>query len=73
MPLSEGEVGIRKLAEIGYKEPLIIEREASGDRIGDIERGKKLLEEILTELLYSLAAKFSGFENCCFFLCYVLL
>jgi len=55
VPLSEGEVGIReyirKLVGIVYRGPLIIEREAGDDRVGDIERGKKLLEEILTELL----------------------
>lgn len=55
VPLSEGEVGIReyirKLVEIGYRGPLIIEREAGSDRIGDIGSGRKLLEEILTELL----------------------
>jgi len=54
VPLSEGEVGIReyirKLLEIGYKGPLIIEREAGSDRIGDIGRGKKLLEDILAEI-----------------------
>ncbi len=55
VPLSEGEVNIReyiqKLVKTGYKGPLVIEREAGDDRIGDIERGKKLLEEILAELL----------------------
>lgn len=54
VPLSEGEVGIRdyvrKLVGIGYKGPLVIEREAGDDRIGDIRRGKKLLEGILTEI-----------------------
>jgi sugar phosphate isomerase/epimerase len=54
VPLSEGEVDIqkyvRKLVEIGYKGPLVIEREAGDDRIGDIKRGKNLLEEILVEL-----------------------
>lgn len=52
--LSEGEVGIReyvrKLVEIGYKGPLVIEREAGNDRISDIKRGKELLEEILAEM-----------------------
>jgi sugar phosphate isomerase/epimerase len=51
VPLSEGEVGIRvyinKLVKIGYRGPLIIEREAGDDRIGDIKRAKKLLEDIL--------------------------
>lgn len=55
MPLSQGEVDIReyirKLVEIGYRGPLIIEREAGNDRVGDIQRGKRLLEQILTELL----------------------
>ncbi len=55
VPLSEGEVGIRdyvrKLVEIGYRGPLIIEREAGEDRVGDIKRGKELLEEILRELV----------------------
>jgi len=54
VPLSEGEVGIgdyiRKLVRIGYKGPLVIEREAGDDRIGDIRRGKKLLEGILAEI-----------------------
>lgn len=54
VPLSQGEVGIRdyirKLAEIGYSGPLIIEREAGDDRVGDIRRGKELLEKILAEL-----------------------
>jgi len=55
VPLSQGEVGIReyveKLVKIGYKGPLIIEREAGDDRIGDIGRGKKLLEGILSKIL----------------------
>ena len=54
VPLSEGEVGIRdyirKLVGIGYKGPLVIEREAGEDRVGDIRRGKKLLEGILAEI-----------------------
>jgi sugar phosphate isomerase/epimerase len=54
VPLSEGEVGIReyirKLVQIGYKGPLIMEREAGDDRVGDIGRGKKLLEKILAEI-----------------------
>ena len=48
MPLGEGQVDIpafvAKLKEIGYKGPLTIEREAGEDRIGDILRGKALLE-----------------------------
>jgi sugar phosphate isomerase/epimerase len=54
VPLSEGEVNIheyiRRLVKHGYQGPLVIEREAGDDRIGDIKRGKKLLEEILAEL-----------------------
>ncbi len=48
MPLGEGQVDIpafvAKLKEIGYTGPLTIEREAGDDRIGDILRGKELLE-----------------------------
>ena len=47
-PLGEGQVDIpafvAKLKEIGYTGPLTIEREAGDDRIGDILRGKELLE-----------------------------
>ncbi|MFC1717280.1 sugar phosphate isomerase/epimerase family protein [Candidatus Poribacteria bacterium] len=54
VPLSQGEVNIReyirKLADIGYSGPLVIEREAGNDRTGDIARGRKLLEKILSEL-----------------------
>jgi len=48
MPLGEGQVDVpafvAKLKEIGYRGPLTIEREAGDDRIGDILRGKALLE-----------------------------
>lgn len=48
MPLGEGQVDmpgfVAKLKEIGYTGPLTIEREAGDDRIGDILRGKELLE-----------------------------
>ena len=51
VPLSKGEVNIReyvrKLLDIQYKGPLVMERESGDDRIGDIRRGKELLEEIL--------------------------
>ncbi len=54
VPLSEGEVNIReyvrRLVDVGYEGPLVIEREAGNDRTGDIARGKKLLKEILSEL-----------------------
>ena len=54
VPLSQGEVNIReyirKLAGTGYKGPLVIEREAGDDCIGDIQKGKTLIEEILAEL-----------------------
>ncbi len=49
-PLGEGQVDIpafiAKLKEIGYTGPLTIEREAGDDRIGDITRGKALLESL---------------------------
>jgi len=48
MPLGEGQVDIpafvAKLKAIGYTGPLTIEREAGDDRIGDIQRARKLLE-----------------------------
>jgi sugar phosphate isomerase/epimerase len=54
VPLGQGKVGIerylRTLKAIGYAGPLIIEREAGDDRIGDIARGKQLLERIRGEL-----------------------
>jgi len=47
--LGQGEVGIARyleaLKEIGYEGPLMIEREAGNDRIGDIRRGRDLLLE----------------------------
>jgi sugar phosphate isomerase/epimerase len=50
MPLGEGQVDIpafvAKLRAIGYQGPLTIEREAGDDRIGDILRGKALLESL---------------------------
>jgi len=55
VPLGEGEVDVpayvRKLYEVGYRGPLVIEREAGADRIGDILRGKQLLERVSAELL----------------------
>ncbi len=49
-PLGGGQVDIpafvAKLKEIGYTGPLTIEREAGDDRIGDILRGKELLESL---------------------------
>jgi sugar phosphate isomerase/epimerase len=49
-PLGEGQVDIpafvAKLKQIGYSGPLTIEREAGEDRIGDILRGKELLESL---------------------------
>ena len=56
MPLGEGEVQIRelipKLFRMGYRGPLTIEREISGERqIADIRRAKALLEEIRAPLL----------------------
>jgi sugar phosphate isomerase/epimerase len=49
-PLGQGQVDIpafvAKLKEIGYTGPLTIEREAGDDRIGDILRGKELLERL---------------------------
>ena len=55
-PLGEGDVHIRelitKLYNMGYRGPLTIEREISGDQqIRDILRAKKLLEEIKADLL----------------------
>jgi len=47
VPLGEGKVGVDRyldaLKEIGYEGPLIIEREAGDDRIGDISQGRDLL------------------------------
>jgi len=51
VPLGEGEVGmeayLRKLAALRYGGPLIIEREAGQDRIGDILRGRDLLQSLM--------------------------
>jgi sugar phosphate isomerase/epimerase len=50
MPLGQGQVDVpafvAKLKAIGYAGPLTIEREAGDDRIGDILRGKALLESL---------------------------
>ncbi len=51
VPLGEGEANIKEcvkeLIKIGYQGPLIIEREAGEDRIGDILRAKEYLENIM--------------------------
>jgi len=50
VPLGAGAVGVErylgKLKEIGYAGPLVIEREAGEDRLGDITRAKELLERL---------------------------
>jgi sugar phosphate isomerase/epimerase len=48
----EAKIGecIKKLAAVGYKGPLIIEREAGEDRIGDILRAKQYIEKIKEEI-----------------------
>lgn len=56
VPLGEGEVRIRELIpalyQRGYRGPLTIEREISGEKqIADIQRAKALLEEIRAGLL----------------------
>jgi sugar phosphate isomerase/epimerase len=56
VPLGEGEVQFRelipKLYRMGYRGPLTIEREISGERqIADIQRAKALLEEIRAPLV----------------------
>lgn len=53
-PLGEGDVNmaawIKKLLELGYRGPITIEREISGDKQKeDIRQGKKLLEDLLRE------------------------
>ena len=58
VPLGDGEVRIRELIpalyERGYRGPLTIEREISGEKqIQDIQRAKSLLEEIRSQLLSS--------------------
>ncbi len=49
-PLGQGAVDIpafvEKLKQLGYTGPLVIEREAGDDRIGDIRRAKELLESL---------------------------
>jgi len=49
--LGAGDVGLEryvaKLKEIGYAGPLVIEREAGDDRLGDIARAKELLESLV--------------------------
>jgi sugar phosphate isomerase/epimerase len=57
-PLGKGKVGIerfiRTLAEIGYKGPLTIEREITGDQQKkDIVKARKLLERIRAKVLRS--------------------
>jgi hypothetical protein len=37
---------VAHLKAIGYRGPLIIEREGGEDRVGDIARGKELLERL---------------------------
>jgi sugar phosphate isomerase/epimerase len=50
VPLGEGNVGMERyiahLKAMNYGGPLIIEREAGEDRVGDIARGKELLERL---------------------------
>jgi len=50
MPLGEGQVNIPEfvatLKAIGFSGPIIIERESGDDRIGDILRGRDLLESL---------------------------
>jgi len=57
-PIGQGEADIKgcvkKLVEVGYRGPLIIEREAGEDRIGDILRAKEFLEDAKRE---------AGFKN----------
>jgi sugar phosphate isomerase/epimerase len=51
VPLGQGEVGIKQivayLSETNYDGALVIEREAGDDRVGDISRGKALLDRLL--------------------------
>ncbi|MCC7492769.1 MAG: sugar phosphate isomerase/epimerase [Fimbriimonadaceae bacterium] len=56
MPLGEGQVGLetylRTLKEIGYRGPLTIEREISGEQqLQDIARAVKLLETLRSQIL----------------------
>jgi L-ribulose-5-phosphate 3-epimerase len=50
-PLGEGQVNIPEfvatLKEVGFTGPIVIEREAGDDRIGDITRGRALLEGLI--------------------------
>ena len=53
-PLGEGDVNmaawIKKLLDLGYRGPITIEREISGDKQKeDIRQGKKLLEDLLKQ------------------------
>jgi len=54
VPLGEGQVDIpayvRSLAQLDYRGPLVIEREAGEDRIGDILRGRELLQAVMRDL-----------------------
>jgi L-ribulose-5-phosphate 3-epimerase len=54
-PLGKGAVDlpafVAKLKQIGYTGPLVIEREAGEDRIGDIRRAKRLLQKLTKQLL----------------------
>lgn len=53
--LGEGQANIeeciKKFVEIGYEGPLIIEREAGEDRVGDIRREKEYLESLKEKYL----------------------
>lgn len=53
-PIGEGEADIRgcikKLAEVGYKGPLIIEREGGEDKIKDILEAKNFIENVKKEI-----------------------
>lgn len=57
MILGKGQANIeecvKKLIEIGYEGPLIIEREAGEDRVGDIRREKEYLESLKKKYLGS--------------------
>jgi sugar phosphate isomerase/epimerase len=49
--LGQGEIGVErfvaKLKEVGFKGPLIIEREGGPDPIGDINRGAEILRRLI--------------------------
>jgi len=55
VPLGEGQANIegcvKKFIEIGYEGPLIIEREAGEDRLGDIRKEKEYLESLKKKYL----------------------